>query len=175
MEDHVVFRGAVKAEVPFEDIVAEARGTLLILSFHGHTVELGAGARASQLASKVRTPPSRLDRLGVAYGQSSAVAGPIDSFDAAFRRELGTRADVATGLPKGAVDVLFFAVTAAAQLEPLPKLATLVKQDGSLWIVAARGTMGPPQLATAAKAAGLKVGATARFSATHEATRLMRA
>lgn len=174
LEDHVVFRGAVKAEVPFEDIVAEARGTLLILSFHGHTVELGAGARASQLASKVRSPPSRLDRLGVAYGQTAAVAGPIDSFDATFRRELGTRTDVAAGPPKGAVDVLFFAVAAPAQLEPLPKLATLVRPDGSLWIVAARGTVPAAQVASAAKASGLKVGATARFSASHEATRLTR-
>lgn len=175
MEDHVVFRGAVKAEVPFEDIVAEARGTLLILSFHGHTVELGAGARASQLASKVRTPPSRLDRLGVAYGQSAAVAGPIDAVDAAFRRELGTRADVVVGPPKQPLDLLVFAVASAAQLDPLPKLAGLLKHEGTLWVVATRASIPAAHLAAAAKAAGLRVGAAVRFSATHEATRLSHA
>lgn len=174
LEDHVVFRGAVKAEVPFEDIVAEARGTLLILSFHGHTVELGAGARASQLASKVRTPPSRLDRLGVAYGQAAAVAGPMDAVDATFRKELGTRADLVAGLPRQPVDVLVFAAAAAAQLEPLAKLAALVKPHGTLWVVAARGGIPGSQLAAAAKAAGLRVGPAARFSATHEATPLTR-
>ena len=50
----VAFRGAVKAEVPFAEIVAEARGTLLVLSFRGHVVEVSAGARAAQLAARIR-------------------------------------------------------------------------------------------------------------------------
>ncbi|MEK6974887.1 MAG: hypothetical protein AABY18_00930 [Candidatus Thermoplasmatota archaeon] len=172
MDDHVVFRGAVKAEVPFEDIVAEARGTLLILSFGGHTVELGAGARASQLASKVRSPPSRLDRLGIEYGTSAATAGPVDAH---FKSELGARAVVAPGVPKEPVDALFFAVAAAAQLAPLAKLAPLVKPGGTLWLVATRGAMPDSQVAAAAKAAGLKVGASVRFSPTQVATRLTHA
>jgi hypothetical protein len=50
----VRFRGAVKAEVPFAEIVAEARGSLLVLSFRGHIVEVSAGARAAQLAARIR-------------------------------------------------------------------------------------------------------------------------
>ncbi len=50
----VVFRGAFKAEVPFKEIVAEARGTLLILSTRGHVVQLAGGAKAASMAAKIR-------------------------------------------------------------------------------------------------------------------------
>lgn len=170
-DGHVSFRGAIKADVAFEDLVAEARGTLLILSFAGNTVELGAGARASQLASKIRTPPSRLDRLHIDYGLSAATAGPLDP---AFRNELGARAVLEPGVPKSPVDALFFAADAAAGLAPLPKLAALVKPEGTLWIVSTNGQLPGPVLTAAAKAAGLKPGEAVRFSATHTATALRR-
>lgn len=171
MDDHVVFRGAIKAEVPFEDVVAEARGTLLILSFAGNTVELGAGARASQLASKVRSPPGRLDRLGIDYGVSAATAGPLDT---AFKGELATRAVVAPGVPKDPVDVLLFAAGSAADLAPLARLAALVKPEGTLWLVATREAVPLAAVAAAAKAAGLKAGTPVRYSATQAATPLRR-
>ncbi|HET6398959.1 MAG TPA: hypothetical protein VFH47_05340 [Candidatus Thermoplasmatota archaeon] len=50
----VSFRGAVKADVPFSEITAEARGSLLVLEFRGHVVEVSAGSRANQLASRIR-------------------------------------------------------------------------------------------------------------------------
>jgi hypothetical protein len=54
----VKFRGQWKGDVPFSEISAEASGTLLRLSFRGQVVELAAGARASQLAARIRKPPS---------------------------------------------------------------------------------------------------------------------
>ena len=50
----VSFRGQWKGDVPFAEIVAEARGTLLVLSFRGQVAEFGAGANAQKLASKIR-------------------------------------------------------------------------------------------------------------------------
>jgi hypothetical protein len=172
-EDQVAFRGAFKADVPFEEIVAEARGTLLVLSCRGHVVELGAGAKAGALAAKVRSPPSRLDRFGVPPGASAAVAGPLD---AAFRTELGTRAAVAAGAPRQPVELLFFAVESAAQLEPLPKLAMLVAPGGSLWVVHPKGKAPTEaQVAAAGRVAGLRQAAVGvRFSETHVAMRLAR-
>lgn len=167
--DYVSFRGAIKADVPFEDLVAEARGTLLILSFAGNSVELGAGARASQLASQIRSPPPRLDRLRIAYGQSAATAGPIEP---AFRNELTVRAVVESGVPKQPVDALFFAADTVAALAPLPKLAPLVQ--GTLWVVSPKQALPGPALAAAAKGAGLRVAETVRFSSTHTATALQR-
>jgi hypothetical protein len=173
MEDHVAFRGAVKADVPFEEIVAEARGTLLVLSFRGHVVELGAGAKAGALAAKVRSPPSRLDRLGIAAGTTAAVAGPVE---AAFRQELAARAQVAPGAPRQPVDALFFAVEAVAQLAPLAKLAGLVAADGSLWVIHPKAQVPEAKVVAAARAAGLRERAAGvRFSATHGAIRLQRA
>lgn len=168
---HVSFRGALKADVAFEDLVAEARGTLLILSFSGNTVELGAGARASQLASQIRSPPPRLDRLRIDYGMRAAIAGPLEP---AFRNELAVRAVVEAGIPKQPVDALFFAAETVAALAPLPKLAALVKPEGTLWIVAPKQALPAATLAAAAKGAGLRVGDTVRFSATHAATALHR-
>jgi hypothetical protein len=172
-EDHVSFRGAFKADVPFKEIVAEARGTLLVLSCRGHTVELGAGSRAGALAAKIRSPPSRLDRLGVRAGTTAAVAGPLD---AAFKGELAARASVAAGAPRQPVDALFFAVEATAQLDVLPRLAPLVAPGGSLWIVSPQGKAPTAaQVAAAAKAAGLQPGAAGvRFSATQVAARFTR-
>jgi len=170
MDDHVVFRGAVKAEVPFTEIVAEARGTLLVLSFRGHVVELGAGARAAQLASKIRSPPSRLDRFGIEAGMTAAVAGPLE---AAFKAELAGRAMLATGAPRQPVDALFFAVEAVAGLDPLARLGALVTPTGSLWVVFPTATV-PAAKVLAAAPAGFRQAGTARLSANHQALRLQR-
>lgn len=51
----VSFRGAFKAEVPFKEIVAESRGSLLILTVRGHVVSLAAGAKAASFAAKIRS------------------------------------------------------------------------------------------------------------------------
>ena len=170
MEDHVVIRGAVKTEVPFEEIVAEARGTLLVLSFRGHVVELGAGARAAQLASKVRSPPSRLARFGIEPGMSAAVAGPLD---AAFRAELAGRAMLAQGAPRQPVDALFLAAESLAALEPLAKLGALVAAGGCIWVVFPKALVPAAKVAAAAPA-GFREGETVRMSATHQAMRLKR-
>lgn len=51
--DKVVFRGAVKATVPFAELGAEARGTLLVLQYKDHTIEVAAGAKAAKFASSI--------------------------------------------------------------------------------------------------------------------------
>lgn len=53
-EDRVVFRGAFKGDVPFSEIGAEVRGTLLVLTFRGHTADFAAGGRAQQLGARIR-------------------------------------------------------------------------------------------------------------------------
>jgi hypothetical protein len=128
LQDTVRFRGAVQADVPFEEITALARGTLLVLSFRGHVVQLGAGARANQLAAQVRSPPSRADRLGIESGYVVALAGP---HDAAFRAEVESRAVIPQGVPREPVDVLVLRATAEEDLRHLPRLSGLA---GTLWV-----------------------------------------
>jgi len=175
LEDTVRFAGNIKQDVPFEEITAEARGTLLVLSFRGLQVELGAGAKASALAAQIRSPRPRLDRLGVEVGMTAAVAGPVDP---AFRRELETRAVVGTGAPRSPVGLL----VVAAEPAPTPMLANLGKlmpfvEPGGLVLVVARD--GHPDTAAGkvqatAKAAGLKDAGQTPFSPTHTAYRFQR-
>lgn len=49
----VVFRGAVKATVPFSELGAEARGTLLVLTYKDHVIEVAAGAKTARFASAI--------------------------------------------------------------------------------------------------------------------------
>ena len=53
-EGVVKFRGQWKAEVPFSEITAEVRGTLLVLSCRGQVVEVSAGSNAQKLAARIR-------------------------------------------------------------------------------------------------------------------------
>lgn len=172
MEDAVVFRGDIKQEVGFEEITAEARGTLLVLSFRGKTVELSAGAKAGAIAAKIRSPPSRLDRLGIEYGVSAAVAGPLEP---SFKSELAVRAVVASGAPKEPVQLLVLAAEPAptSMLANLAKLMPFVAPAGVVLIVvpAAASDLSPSKVQAAARSAGLKERGTMRFSATHTAHR----
>ncbi|HJQ94063.1 MAG TPA: hypothetical protein VJ874_07260, partial [Candidatus Thermoplasmatota archaeon] len=172
MEDAVVFRGDIKQEVGFEEITAEARGSLLVLSFRGKTVELSAGAKAGALAAKIRSPPSRLDRLGIEYGISAAVAGPLEP---GFKAELATRAVVAAGTPKEPVQLLVLGAepVPTSMLANLPKLMPFVAAGGTVLVVVPANTPDLPasKVQAAARAAGLKENGSARFSPTHAAHR----
>lgn len=172
LEDAVVFRGDIKQEVGFEEITAEARGSLLVLSFRGKTVELSAGAKAGAFAAKIRSPPSRLDRLGIEYGVSAAIAGPVD---ATFRSELATRAVIASGTPKEPVQLLVLAAEPGptSMLSNLPKLMPFVASGGSVLLVVPAGAsdLSASKVQTAARSAGLKDKGSTRFSPTHIAHR----
>ncbi|HUR26262.1 MAG TPA: hypothetical protein VM327_09650 [Candidatus Thermoplasmatota archaeon] len=172
LEDAVVFRGDIKQEVGFEEITAEARGTLLVLSFRGKTVELSAGAKAGAFAAKIRSPPSRLDRLGIEYGVSAAVAGPLES---TFRSELSTRAVIATGAPKEPVQLLVLAAEPGptSMLANLAKLMPYVAAAGTVFVVVPANApeLSASKVQGAAKSAGLQEKGATRFSSTHLAYR----
>lgn len=51
--NQVVFRGALKATVPFSELGADARGTLLILEYKDHVIEVSAGSKAAKMASTI--------------------------------------------------------------------------------------------------------------------------
>lgn len=161
LEDSVVFRGAVKEEVAFEDLVAQTKGTLLELRFGEYVVELGAGAKAAQLAAKIRSPRSFLDRAGVAYGQRAAVVG----LTPAFARTLGERAVLQPGIPKTPVEHFFVAIQTEAQLESLERVKPLVGAGGTLWIVLPKASNLLAKVPSAAKKAGLRLGDSMRFDA----------
>ncbi len=51
--DTVVFRGMLKAKAPKSEVSAEARGTLLVLSYKEHVVELAVGGKAASIAATI--------------------------------------------------------------------------------------------------------------------------
>jgi hypothetical protein len=51
--DHLVFRGAVKAKVPFVEVDAEARGTLLVLTYKEQLMDFASGSKAVRFASLI--------------------------------------------------------------------------------------------------------------------------
>lgn len=54
IQDHqVVFRGQAKGTVPFAGLSAEARGTLLVITWDDRIVEVSAGSKAAAFAKKI--------------------------------------------------------------------------------------------------------------------------
>jgi len=53
-DNEVVFRGALKITVPFTEIGAEVRGTLLCLTYKEYIIDLAAGSKAQSFAAKIR-------------------------------------------------------------------------------------------------------------------------
>ena len=114
----------------------------------------------------MRSPRSRLDRLGIEHGVTAAVAGPVDP---AFRRELEARAVITAGAPRRPVDLLVLAAADAAMLANLGKLMPFVAAGGAVLLIAPTQASGLPasKVQGTARAAGLREAGSLPFSATH--------
>jgi hypothetical protein len=122
---------------------------------------------------RVYTTPL-LDKLGIRPGMRIAL---IDVDDPEIRRLIAERTtDLTEGDPKPETDVILFGAETPADLEPLSVLASRIRPNGSIWVVARKGkaaTLRYDDLLEAAKAAGLVDNKVAAFSATHTALRFV--
>jgi hypothetical protein len=171
----VIFRGTFRARVPFASVKQlKIDGDALVIVWPGGALalELG-GAIAARWAKKIKSPPSRLDKLGVKPGARVALVGSFD-FDDAFEGELAKRGVAFT--PRGSVDVLFFAPASPADLDRVATLAKRLTPTGGLWIVRPKGA-DTPVTESATRAAGLAAGLVdvkvAAFSSTHSGLRFV--
>src|SRR6185295_10254427 len=75
----LIFRGDERLKIPFSEIrsVIADHGTLEI-TWSGGVAAFDVGAVAERWAAKIRSPKSRLDKLGVKPGQVVAVIGVDD-------------------------------------------------------------------------------------------------
>jgi hypothetical protein len=180
----LVFRGEQKDfrfRIPLETLTkVVVIGGRLVLEGPKVKAVLELGDKyAARWAEKIKNPPTRLDKLGVAAGQKVAIVGDIE---AGFLAELAQKQ--VTPLPADAVvegarlDLIFFVVAAAADLARLPALKAALAPAGGLWILrpkggkaaAAAGTLlKESEVRSAARAAGLVDVKTAAFSPTHGA------
>jgi hypothetical protein len=173
----LLFRGDFRARVPLAEVkdLTVTEQTLAVC-WPGGTLTLELGSVAARWADKIRTPPSRLDKLGVKANSRVALVGRF-TFDDTFVTELGARtASVRVGAARTLVDLLFFAPTTRVDLDRIATLARRLQPAGALWIVRTKGK-DTPVTETDTRSAGLAAGLVdvkvAAFSATHTAEKFV--
>ena len=172
--DHVLFRGDERVKLMLKDIASAsaAKGTLKLVSAEG-TLLLELGADAEKWLAAIKSPKSRVEKLGVKAGQRVSVLGVTD---ADLARELAERgADVSTRLRKES-DAVFLQVDDPAGLARIRDVVPSLGEKGGVWVVSPRGVPGlkDTDVMVAAKKAGLVDVKVVRFSETHSANRFVR-
>jgi hypothetical protein len=163
------FRGGqLSVSVPFTAIstmqVAEA---VLSVDTPDGELSLDLGPAAERWMTKIRHPPSRLQKLGVRPEWRVSVIGINDD---CFVQEI---AAVVVRLSVGRVikesDAIFFGANHARQLTRIGSLKTSLKQNGGLRIVRPKGQPDISERAvmTAGRTAGLVDVKVVSFSPTH--------
>jgi len=122
---------------------------------------------------RVYTTPL-LDKLGLRPGMRVAL---IDIDDPDIRPLIAERTtEMTEGWPEPDSDIVLLGADSLAALEPLEALASRIRPNGAIWVVARKGkaaTIRDIDVIDAAKAAGLVDNKVASFSATHTALRLV--
>ena len=178
--DYVLFRetGAKKtparAKVFFKDIRSlHARDGWLHLRHAGGVLEIELGARAAKWLEKIRSPKSRLEKLGAPPGAPVALTGAVDE---EFRSELRTRGcEILEGAPPKGSAFIFFGAEAPGDLAKVKPLSARLAPDGALWIVYPKGRKDITEngVLAAGRAASLKDVKVVGFSATHTALKFV--
>ena len=171
--DYVLFRGEFRVKLPFSSITgATARDGVLTLRSAEGVLALTLGAKAEKWATAIRSPKSRIDKIGVKAGQRVSVIGLPDR---AFLDELmAVGADVSDRVRKTS-DAIFVGVESAADLRRISSLAKSLAPAGALWAIRRKGVADASEALTmaAGKAAGLVDVKVVRFSETHTAEKFV--
>ncbi len=172
--DYVLFRGDFRVKLPLTSITAVSAkaGRLSLQSAEG-TLALDLGNAADKWASKIRSPKTRVEKLGVKPGARVSIVGLDDD---AFVDELKQAgADVSTRMRRHS-DQIYVAVESAKDLTRFATVVSSLAQDGALWAIRRKGLKDASEAATmaAGKAAGLVDVKVARFSETHTAEKFVR-
>jgi hypothetical protein len=157
----ILFRGTFRLKIPFREIrsMSSAAGKLSIV-FPGGSAVFHLGDAAAKWESRIRNPPSRLDKLGVKAGAKVRLIGRHDDD---FRRELREREAVES---RSASELVFLAIHKKDELVELAYLA-----EDRVWVIYPKGveTVRESDVRAAGLAAGLVDVKVCAFSATHTA------
>jgi len=160
----LIFRGGTRLKIPFERIkqVDAIDGELRVV-FPPSQATFHLGDVAAKWASKIKNPPSRLDKLGIASGTRIHWVGRAD---AGFREEAEQRGAV---FVRSKPDVTFLS---ASDKEALVEIAWLTPP---VWIVYPKGMkeIREVDVIAAGRAAGLTDFRVASFSLTHTALKFV--
>lgn len=168
----LVFRGAQRRVYEGGSLVdVRADGADLVLA-DGARFTLGEG-RAAAWAQAIRSPKSRLDKIGVKPGMRVGVIGVADP---AFSDELVERG-AAPVSEIAALDLLFYGADSAEALAGIASLVPALAERGALWVVSRKGkaaTVKDADVMAAARAFGLVDSKVVGFSDTLTALRFTR-
>lgn len=134
--DSIIFRGTTSPTltVKFSEIFkTEANAGWLDLQTGRGLMLFELGAKAEIWADKIKNPKALVDKLGVDAQKKVAVVGKLDPD---LRADLdASGAKIAKSARGKEFDVVFLAVAATKDLEKLPDLRAMIKDDGAIWIV----------------------------------------
>lgn len=174
--DELIFRGEVRAKVPFRSLtVIEPGPSGLLLRWPDGEATVGLSESESiRWADRIRNPPSLLDKLGIKDGTKLVVLDPDhDAFADSFTADLAGRGvDL---VPAGPADVVVWPLDEPADLARIPSLIDWIHPAGALWAVWPKGRkeLNDNHIRDAARDAGLVDVKVARFSATRGALKLV--
>jgi len=136
--DSLIFRGGVTMTLKFAEIMGvESSGGFLDLRTQRGLLMLELGPKADSWAEKIKNPKALVEKLGVDATKKVAVVGKLD---ADVRAEIdGTGAKVAKSARGKDFDIVFVAAKEKKDLEKLPSVKEMIKDDGAIWIVYPKG------------------------------------
>lgn len=178
--DYVLFRPsaakdkAARRKISFSRIQSlKVKDGWLRISHAGGSLELELGARAEKWAEKIRSPKSRLDKLGAAAGAAVTLTGAVDDV---FRRELAARGcEIAERAPARGATLVFHGAEVRKDLSRVKSLAARLAPAGALWVVYPKGQkqITENDVIASGRAAGLKDVKVVGFSPTHTALKFV--
>jgi len=135
------FSGDFRLRIPFHEVrEVAARDGRLQVSFSGGVATFVLGRQAEAWALGMRSPRSRLEKLGVKSGSRVSVLGIRD---AAFLRELKERtSDVSEGRSRRDCDLIFVGMEKKGDLAKLARLRACIRKEGAIWVVRPKGPSG---------------------------------
>ena len=170
-QDEILFRGDARLLIPLKGIQeVYARDGQLFVTFGGRQAVFDLGDTADKWATRISSPPSRLQKLSVKKGMRIAVIGVDDQL--LIEEATACGATVARGSRAGALDMIFFGARSIADLTRLASLVSRIKPSGVIWLVRAKGrgaAIREAESMEAGKRAGLVDVKVVSFSDTHSA------
>jgi len=139
--DTIIFRGGgggVSLTVKFSEIFKiEANAGWLDLQTGRGLLLFELGPKAEIWAEKIKNPKALIEKLGVDAEKKVCIVGKLD-LD--LRGDLdASGAKIAKSARGKDFDMVFVAASSKKDLEKLPGVREMIKQDGGIWIVYPKG------------------------------------
>jgi hypothetical protein len=169
--DEIIVRGKEGFRLKFKELSAiGAKGGVLSLVDEKRKVELHLGKDTLLWAERARSPPGRLDKLGIKSKVRVALLGPLPRD---LREEIASSG--AVEVRGGAVDLVLLTPEARRDLAQLETLKEWIAPSGAVWVIRERGSEAVTErdMRAAAREAGLVAIKVAKLSETHTADKLV--